>query len=91
MAHNGHGNGGTRNVKLEDLVSHSMIKKLEPVMNDIAQGKIDVSEGKKRLLKLLEAERRELNEKGVLADYLAWVLAASAAKSGGHLGSIQVK
>lgn len=90
MAHNGHGNGGTRHMKLEDLVSHSMIEKLEPIMNDIQKGKIDVSEGKKRLLELLEAERLELEEKGVLADYLAWMLAAMAAKSGGHLGSVRI-
>lgn len=90
MAHNGHGNGGTRQMKLADLVSHKMIKKLEPVMNEIQQGKIDVAEGKKRLLKLLEEERLELEEKGVLADYLAWMLAATAAKSGGHLGSIKI-
>lgn len=88
MAHNG--NGGTRHMKLEDLVSHAMIKKLEPVMNAISQGKVDVSEGKKQLLKILESERQELEEKGVLADYLAWMLAAMAAKSGGHLGSLRV-
>lgn len=90
MAHNGHGNGGTRHMKLEDLVSHSLIRKLEPVMNDIQRGKVDVSEGKKQLLKLLETERLELKEKGVLADYLAWMLAAMAAKSGGHLGSVRI-
>lgn len=90
MPHNGHGAGGTHQKKLADLVSHSMIQKLEPVMNSIQQGKVDVSEGKKQLLKLLEAERLELEEKGVLADYLAWMLAAMAAKSGGHLGSVRL-
>jgi hypothetical protein len=88
VAHNG--NGGTRNVKLEDLVSAGMMRKLEPVMNAIQKGKMDVGEGKKQILALLEAERLELEAKGVLADYLAWVLAATAAKSGGHLGSVRV-
>lgn len=91
MAHNGNGgNGGTRHAKLSDLISAELIRKVEPIMNDIQQGKIDVSKGKKRILRLLEAERPELEEKGVLADYLAWVLAAAAAKSGGHLGSFRV-
>lgn len=84
------GNGSMRNVQLQDLVSAALIKKLEPVMNGLQQGKIDVSEGKKKILQILEAERAQLLEKGVLADYLAWMLAATAAKSGGHLGSISI-
>jgi hypothetical protein len=84
------GNGSVRNVQLQDLVSASVIKKLEPVMNGLQQGKIDVSDGKKKILEILEPERTQLLEKGVLADYLAWYLAATAAKSGGHLGSISI-
>jgi hypothetical protein len=60
-------------------------------MNGVASGKLDVSEGKKKILTLLEPHRTELEEKGVLADYLAWMLAGMAAKSGGHLGSIKVE
>lgn len=84
------GNGSMRHVQLQDLVSLAVIKKLEPVMNGLQQGKIDVSEGKKKILEILEPERAQLLEKGVLADYLAWMLAGMAAKSGGHLGSIGI-
>lgn len=67
-----------------------MIRRIEPVMNDIAQGKLDVAAGMKKLREILRDESLELEEKGVLVDYLAWVLASSAAQSGGHLGSFKI-
>lgn len=85
------GNGSMRNISLRDLVSASMLEQLEPIMNDIAEGKLDVSAGKKKLQELLETERAELLSKGVLPDYLAWVLAAAATQGGGRLGSINLR
>ena len=84
------GNGSVRNLRLKDLLPDSVIHELEPVMNDIADGSIDTSEGKKRISEVLEPQRAELERRGVLADYLAWVLVSIASKSGGHLGSVQV-
>ena len=84
------GNGSVRNLRLKDLLPDSVIHELEPVMNDIADGSIDTSEGKKRISAVLEPQRAELERRGVLADYLAWVLVSIASKSGGHLGSVQV-
>lgn len=83
-------NEGARSVRLQDLVSMEMIRRIEPVMNDIAQGKLDVAAGMKKLREILRDESLELEEKGVLVDYLAWVLASSAAQSGGHLGSFKI-
>lgn len=85
------GNGSMRHVRLRDLVSGTVMQQLEPIMNDIAEGKLDVSAGKKKLQALLETERTELLAKGVLPDYLAWVLAAAATQGGGRLGSINVR
>jgi hypothetical protein len=85
------GNGSMRNVRLQDLLSDEVIRKIEPIMNSISSGKLDVSEGKKKILEILKPHRVELEQKGVLADYLAWMLAGMAAKSGGHLGSIRVE
>jgi len=92
MADQGNGNGKPqRVVQLQDLVSHATIRKLEPVMNDIAEGKLEISEGKKKIFEILKPEEAELLKKGVIPDYLAWMLAGRAAQSGGHLGSINVK
>lgn len=85
------GNGSMRHVKLEDLLPRDVIKKLEPIMNDLSQGKLDDSAGKKRILAILEPQRADLEAKGVLADYLAWMLVALAAQSGGRLGSVRVE
>jgi hypothetical protein len=82
------GNGSMRNVRLADLLSDETIRKLEPVMNDMAERKLDLSAGRKKIRAILEPEKEALEQKGVLADYLAWVLAA--AQGGGRLGSIQV-
>lgn len=84
------GNGSMRTVKLGDLVSMETMRKLEPVMNDMAQGKLNLSDGRKKLREILEAEKAELEQKGVLADYLAWVLAAAATQGGGRLGSLKI-
>jgi hypothetical protein len=84
------GNGSMRNVRLADLLSDATIRKLEPVMNDMAERKLDLSAGRKKIREILEPEKAELERKGVLADYLAWVLAAAATQGGGRLGSIQV-
>lgn len=85
------GNGSVRNVKLQDLLPDSVIRKLEPVMNDLSQGVLDTSKGKARILEILQPESAQLEAKGVLAEYLAWMLTAIATKSGGRLGSIRVE
>lgn len=85
------GNGSVRHLKLRDLVSDEVIRQLEPVMNDIAEGRLDTGKGQRKLLEVLKPHAQDLEQKGVLADYLAWVLAAAAAQGGGHLGSVRVK
>lgn len=85
------GNGSVRHLKLKDLVSDEVIAQLEPVMNDIAEGKLDTGKGQKKLLEVLKPHAQDLLAKGVLADYLAWVLAAAASRGGGHLGSVRVE
>lgn len=81
----GMGDSSWRNVKIGDLLPDDVLRELEPIMEDIASGTIDVSDGQKAILALLEPQRQDLLEKGVLADYLGWQLVAVAAQSGGRL------
>lgn len=81
----GLGDTSERHVKLSDLLPDSAIREVIPIMQDIADGKLEVSNGKKALLAILEPHRAELLARGSVADFLAWQLAAIAAQSGGRL------
>jgi len=70
--------GGSREVKLGDLLSRETVDRLIPVMNRIRAGKTDPIAGKNEILGILNRVREELLAKGVLAEYLAYVLLSYA-------------
>lgn len=70
--------------QLSDLLPEKDINRLVPILERIAARKVDVSEGKRLIMEILKPREKELEEKGVLAEYLAWYLVAHASQAGGR-------
>jgi hypothetical protein len=85
------GDGSHRHMKIQDLLPQKAIDQVIPIMNRLQKNEINVSQGKEKILRVLEPHRQELLERGVVADYLAWYLAALATQGGGELGSQRIK
>jgi hypothetical protein len=66
--------GQPRQINLSDLVGPAILKKIDPIMAKIKAKKLDLGEGKTKILEILQPIRDRLEAKGVLADYLAWYL-----------------
>lgn len=66
--------GQPRQINLSDLVGLEILKKIDPIMAKIKAKKLDLGEGKEKILAILLPIKDSLEEKGVLADYLAWYL-----------------
>jgi len=67
-----------RVIQLGDLLPPEMFAKIEPVMKKIGRNQVDPGEGKRRILELLQPIKEDLLRKGVLDEYLAWVLVGIA-------------
>lgn len=79
---------GPRQIQLGELLSVEDMEKLVPILNEIRDRKIDDIVGRKKIMEILEPLREDLEKKGVLADYLSYVLLALALHGeGGELGS----
>lgn len=82
--------GGSREVKLGDLLSRETMDRIIPVMNRIRSGKTDPIAGKNEILGILDTVREDLLAKGVLAEYLAYVLLSYAMSGpGGDLNQAE--
>lgn len=69
---------GTRIMQLGDLLSPEMFAKIEPIMKKIGRNQMDPGEGKRKIHELLKPIKEDLLRKGVLDEYLAWVLVGIA-------------
>ena len=74
---------GWRSMTLRELLPDAILKKLPAIMNSIAKGTLDFDAGQKKLAALLAPEEANLLAKGVLKDYLVYVLIHMALKSPG--------
>lgn len=79
-----------RTVRLSDFLSAETLEKVAKVMNEIHAGKLDISKGQREILSLIEPERAALLDKYVLAEYLAYYLAAAASQPGKNLSFLPV-
>lgn len=78
---------GWKQMQLGDLLPQKDLEKFVRIMNRIRTKKVDDIVGRKEIMALLEPLREELEKKGVLADYLSYVLLAKALQGeGGELG-----
>lgn len=69
---------------LKDLLLVEEVERLVPIMERIAEGHLDPSSGKLQMMEILWPLKNRLEEKGVVADYLAWFLVNQAIKIGGR-------
>jgi hypothetical protein len=73
---------GMRMVRLQDLLPTEVIDRLIPVMNQIQRRDLDISEGRRRILDILNERKEELLAKEVLPEYLSWFLVSKASEGG---------
>lgn len=72
------GEEGNRVIQLGDLLPPETFAKIEPLMKKIGRNQMDPGEGKRKILELLQPIKEDLLRKGVLDEYLAWVLVGIA-------------
>lgn len=72
------GEEGNRVIQLGDLLPPGTFAKIEPIMKKIGRNQMDPGEGKRKILELLQPIKEDLLRKGVLDEYLAWVLVGIA-------------
>ena len=77
-----------RQVKLGDLLSEKALKELAPIMNKIQKGDLDAMAGYQEISKKLEPYKSDLERKGVLHQYLAYVLVHISMQHGGPLEDV---
>jgi hypothetical protein len=72
------GSEGDKVIQLGDLLPPAVFAKIEPIMKKIGRNQMDPGEGKRKILELLQPIKEDLLRKGVLDEYLAWVLVGIA-------------
>jgi hypothetical protein len=78
---------GWRTIRLSDILPEDAIKKLVPALNAIQRSGERGKAAHERIMAVLAPHRQALLDKGVLPEYLAYVLLERASR-GGDLPSL---